>query len=227
VVDLGAAETFTLLGLDGVKISMSNKASGVIGNVGFGPYGVQNFADGFIRGTLYVDPAANNTKSNNVIPSGGTVVTSLSQAVADARTAASSAAGLTTTRTIAELKSTTTITMGTGLNVLSVGKVDLGSGKVVTIVGDATTVVVMNVAGKFRFSGGAIRLQGGLQASHVYFNVIGSGEDIALSGGSAVTGRILAPGRKVALSGASVVNGLVIAGGDIAFSGGSQVRTAA
>ena len=213
-------------GLEGVKVSLSNAKSGVAGDAGLGPRGIQNFADGFITGKLYVDPTATNTKSNNVVVGGGTVRTSLAQAVGDARTAASTMAGLPTTRTLPDLKGATTIQAAPGLNVLRVANVDLGAGKTVVLAGDATSVVVLNVTGTFKLAGGAIRVQGGLVPSRVRINVVGTGADVALSGGGTVDGEVLATARKAALSGASIVNGLLIAGGNIALSGGSQVRSA-
>jgi hypothetical protein len=227
-VDLGAARPYTLLGLEGVKLSFSNSKSGVAGDVAMGPGGVQNFADGFITGRFFVDPTANNTKSNNVVIGGGTVITDLSQAVRDARSAASTAAGLPATRTYKEFKNTSTVAADAGrLNVFSVGKVDLKSGDTLTISGTSSTDVVVNVSGDLKLSGGAgIKLAGGLLASHVFVNVLGTGGDVALSGGSNLAGQVLAADRKVAMSGASIVNGKVIAGRDIALTGGSQVKAA-
>lgn len=226
-ISLGAASGLELLGLEGVKLSFSNSRSGVVGDAGLGPRGVQNFADGFITGTFFVDPTANNTKSNEVVIGGGTVVTDLAAAVADARAAAAAAARLPNPQALGSVKATTTTTVGGGLTVLAVKDVDLGSGKTWTINGGADSYVVVNVSGKFKFSGGgAIRLAGGLSPNRVLFNVVGTGEDVALSGGSTVAGLILAPGRKAALTGGSVVTGALIAGRDqIALTGGSQVRT--
>jgi len=67
-------------------------------------------------------------------------------------------------------------------------------------------------------------LTGGITPSDVLYNFVGSGGSVAMSGGAAVTGILLAPQKGIALSNA-IVTGEVIAGGSqIAFSGTTQVN---
>src|SRR5437762_1116342 len=108
-VNLGAAGNFTVLALDNVKFDLTNPGSTIIGNVGLGPNAVQNWSTGAIQGTLYVDPTANNTHQNNVQISGGTVVTSLAQAVADADAAAALASSLAPQQTFGNITNAMTI----------------------------------------------------------------------------------------------------------------------
>ncbi len=225
-VNLGAALGFPLLGLTGVKISMSNSKSGVVGDVGLGPNGEQNFADGFITGTFFVDPTAKNSKSNNVFITGGTVARGLTQAVADALAASAQAAAKLPTQMFGTIKTSQTIVGVNGLNIIRIDSIDLKDGAL-TLSGGAGAEFIINIfgKGKLKLSGGSkIQLAGGLLPSNVLFNLPDSGEDVALSGGSQASGTVLAPKRKVALSGPSLITGSVIAGGDIALSGGSVVR---
>jgi bilirubin oxidase len=224
-VNLGAALGYALLAMTGVKVSFSNSKSGVVGDMGLGPNGAQNFADGFITGSYFVDPTANNGKSNNVVITGGTVARALSQAASDAYAAANQATALATTQpAIAKIDNNATISGSLPLNVVQVGYVDLKS-TTLTIQGGADSEFVIQVPGKFKFSGGArVVLAGGVLPSRVLFNVMGSGEDVALSGASTVAGTVLARQRKVSMSGASAVTGTVIAGGDVALTGGSVIR---
>jgi len=67
-------------------------------------------------------------------------------------------------------------------------------------------------------------LTGGITASDVLYNFVGSGGGVAMSGGASVSGILLAPQRGIALS-SSVVTGEIISGGSgIAFSGTTQVN---
>ena len=161
-VNLGAALGYPLLGLTGVKISMSNSKSGVVGNVGLGPNGEQNFADGFITGTYFVDPTAKNSKSNNVVITGGTVARGLTQAVADALAASTQAALLLPTQVFGTIKKSQTIVGGNGLNVIQIDSIDLKDGAL-TLSGGAGAEFIINIfdKGKLKLSGGSkIQLAG-------------------------------------------------------------------
>jgi len=71
----------------------------------------------------------------------------------------------------------------------------------------------------------------GVQPGAVEYNIIGSGEQVAFSGGGGgtgcckaiVDGTLLAPNRKIALS-PGLVNGQVISGLDISIVSGSSAR---
>jgi len=70
-----------------------------------------------------------------------------------------------------------------------------------------------------------------VQPGAVEYNIIGSGEQVAFSGGGGgtgcckaiVDGTLLAPNRKIALS-PGLVNGQVISGLDISIVSGSSAR---
>lgn len=67
-------------------------------------------------------------------------------------------------------------------------------------------------------------LAGGITASGVLYNLVGSGGSVSMSGGASVAEILLAPQRGISLSN-SIVTGEIISGGSqIAFSGTMQVN---
>src|SRR5262249_5480150 len=91
---------------------------------------------------------------------------------------------------------------------------------------------LVNVTGKFVLTGnGKILVSGGVQPSDVLYNIIGTGEQVAFSGGgggllccnSQVDGTLLAPFRKIALSPGLVNGGAVISSLDISIVSGARV----
>lgn len=224
-VDLGAAGTFGLLGLEGVKISMSHARSGVTGDVGLGPGGVQNFSNGFITGTFFVDPTADNNKGNNVVIGGGTVVQDLTGPVSDALAAAAQAGALVPTQTFGVIDQALTIVGNGGLNVIAVEGIQFSSATdKLTLEGGASDVFVIQVAGSVKLSHklSAIQVSGALSESRVLFYLPGGGTPLSLSGGAKVVGTFLVPNGKVTLS-PGTVTGAVIAGGDVALPSGGQI----
>jgi choice-of-anchor A domain-containing protein len=162
----------------------------------------------------------------------------LSAEIAAAYAASASSAALPCTQTFTKLdgKSVTTIIGVSGINVICVEDVVL-SGKQILLTGEADAKFIFNVAGKFVFTGGGqgpqIRVDtfAGLKPSAVLYNIIGTGPDVAFSGGGGgegccaaiVDGTLLAPYRKIALS-PGLVNGQVISGKNISIVSGSSVR---
>jgi len=118
-----------------------------------------------------------------------------------------------------------TQTGGSGEYVLDLRDLMISNGG--TLILDAPTdgKFIINISGTFSLSGGSdITLSGGLTASSVLINVLGTGHDVAISGGSSVAGILVAPGRKITLSGGSTVNGELVGGGSaIVLSGASKV----
>jgi len=81
-----------------------------------------------------------------------------------------------------------------------------------TLAGTATTSFVINVTKQFSLSGmSKIILSGGVQWNNVFFNVLGSGSTVSLSGKVSLTGTLTATRRVVRLRGQTVVDGKVIA----------------
>jgi hypothetical protein len=133
-------------------------------------------------------------------------------------------------------KTVTTIFGAAGVNVICVKDISL-SGKQITLTGPASAKFIFNISGKLVLTGGGagpqirVDTSAGLQPSAVLYNLLGSGPDVAFSGGGGgvtccaaiVDGTILAPYRKIALS-PGLVNGEVISGMNISIVSGSSVR---
>lgn len=69
-----------------------------------------------------------------------------------------------------------------------------------------------------------IVLAGGITASAVLYNFVGSGGGVSMSGGASVTGILLGPQRAICLSNAIVTGEIISGGSGIAFSGTTQVN---
>ena len=81
-----------------------------------------------------------------------------------------------------------------------------------TLQGTATTSFIINVTKQFSLSGHSrIILSGGLRWDHVFFNVLGRGSLISLSGKAQLYGTLTAVQRTVKMGGHSVVYGAVTA----------------
>jgi choice-of-anchor A domain-containing protein len=208
-VSLGAAGDFCVLGLDGVKLSITHPQTSISANVGLGPGGIQNFSDGFIGGTYTVDPTADNSKDNNVVIAGGTVTADLSAAVADAQAASAAASALSPTQTFGDIKS------------ISFS----GSTDKLTLDGGSSDLFIVNVSGPVKLSHKLSRIQvgGGVSESRVLFNLTSAREPLVVSGGATIAGTYLAPNGGVRLSPAVVIGG-IIAGRDTSLTSAAQVE---
>jgi choice-of-anchor A domain-containing protein len=233
---LGAAAGCTVLQLGAAKVSITGPAGGILGDICIAPNGSLSMSgDEYVTGTVNLGPGATFANSSH-----GTVNVAqnvdLSAEISAAYAAAANAAGLPCSQSYAKLdgKIVTTITGSAGINVICVGDVVLG-GKQIALTGPAGTKFIINVAGKFVLTGGGagpqIRVAGGVQPKDVLYNIIGTGADVAFSGGgggvdccaAVVDGTLLAPYRKINLS-PGMVNGQVISGKDISIVSGSSVR---
>ena len=67
-------------------------------------------------------------------------------------------------------------------------------------------------------------LSGGIAASDVLYNFVGSGGGVAMSGGASVAGILLAPQRAISLSNATVTGEIISGGSGISVSGTTQVN---
>jgi len=126
--------------------------------------------------------------------------------------------------TISNPSQNITITGGTGINVLSITNLNISNGTL-TLNAPHGGSFIMNISGSFALSGASrIVLAGGITASDVLYNFVGSGGGVAMSGGASVVGILLAPQRGISLSN-SIVTGEIISGGSqVAFSGTTQVN---
>ena len=91
-----------------------------------------------------------------------------------------------------------------------------------TLQGSAMTTYIINVANNFSLNNSKVVLAGGLLASHVLFNVMGSGSQVSLNQGTSMQGIMLAYNRKLDLSGGKIY-GRAMANQVVITSGGQVV----
>ena len=233
---LGAAAGCTVLELGAATVSITGPAGGILGDICIAPGGSLSMSgDEYITGTVNLGPGAKFSNSSH-----GTVNVAnnvdLTGEINAAYAANANAANLSCDQTFVKLdgNGVNTITGGPGLNVICVGDIVL-AGKTILLSGPAEARFIINVTGKFVLTGGGggpqIRVTGGVLPKDVLYNIIGTGADVAFSGGGGgvdcckaiVDGTLLAPFRKIALS-PGLVNGEVISGKDISIVSGSSVR---
>ena len=233
---LGAAAGCTVLELGRNKVSITGPAGGILGDICIAPNGgLAMSGDEFVTGIVKLGPGASFSNSSHGTANVERNV-DLSAEINAAYAAYANAAGLPCSQSYAKLDGhgVTTITGSVGVNVICVGDVVL-SGKQIYVTGPAGARFVFNVMGKFALTGGGagpqIRASGGVQPKDILYNIIGTGEDVAFSGGGGgenccaaiVDGTLLAPYRKINLS-PGLVNGEVISGENINIVSGSSVR---
>ena len=226
----------TVLELGPHQVSITGPAGGILGDVDIAPNGkLAMSGDEYITGTIRLGPGAQYQNSSHSTAS-VQYNADLSAQINDAYAAYANAVNLPCTQSYAKLDgSVTTITGNVGLNVICVGDVVL-AGKQVYLTGPAGAKFIVKVSGKWAMTGGGngpqIRAAGGVKPSDVLYVVIGTGEQVAFSGGGGgpgnnfkaiVDGTLLAPYRNIALS-PGLVNGEVISGQDISIVSGSSVR---
>jgi choice-of-anchor A domain-containing protein len=206
-----------------------------VGDVCVGPNGkLQMSGEQFIDGTVRLDVGAQISQSGSTTVGGISADDNLAAEIAAALGLAADAAQKACTLNLGLVKEDLTITGNGGFNVVCLEGIELSGGKQITLSGSAEDTFVLNITGKkFKLSGGSdIRTTGLLEPQRVLYNVIGVGEDVALSGGGGgatcceaiVDGTILAPERKVKLS-PGLVNGAVISAKNITLSSGGAARS--
>src|SRR5262249_44728640 len=89
--------------------------------------------------------------------------------------------------------------------------------------GGATDLFVLNITGRVDLSGSSKIVVSGCPPSHVLLNVIGTGQDVHLSGTARIDGTVLAPSRKV-INAPGLINGEIISGLHITISSGGSTR---
>lgn len=225
------------------KVSMTGPGT-TTGNVGVanaGNLALSGSAGPSIDGDVYLGMGVSVAAPNLVT---GTIFTNqdttLDQAVIDAVNAAAFFNGLADTFTITggKINSSMTITATTNLNVTHITDLDLNHEDLI-LVGTSTQEFVINVAGGFKISGdnsladgsGKIILSGGLTPQNVVFNIVGTGSDVATSGGSSgnlpnviISGILLAAQRKIAFAPGMVIGEIIAGGQSLSLVSGSQVE---
>jgi hypothetical protein len=229
----------SVLELGAAQVSITGPPGGILGDIGIAPKGKLSITGSeYVTGTIRLGPGATYANSSSGTIGGVQLNADLSAQITAAYNAYASASNMPCTQTFTVLdgKTVTTIVGGPGINVICVKDISL-SGKQILLTGDPSAKFIFNISGKLVLTGGGagpqIRVDTsvGLQPSAVLYNLLGSGQDVAFSGGGGgvnccaaiVDGTILAPYRKIALS-PGLVNGEVISGMNISIVSGSSVR---
>jgi hypothetical protein len=230
---LKEAQGCTVLQLGGYKVDITGPPGGIDGDICIGPNGKLSITgEEFVTGDILLDMGATFSKSGSGTIGGTVIHTNLSAEINAAIAASHDAAALPCTQNYPSLKTARTISSTGPLNVICVGDVSLNGGAVLTLSGGPNEMFVINVTGKFALTGGSkIVVAGGLTPGHVLYNIIGTGGQVAFSGGgggagcckASVDGTLIALERKIALS-PGLVNGQLIGGRDISIVSGSSVR---
>jgi len=124
--------------------------------------------------------------------------------------------------TINTINTTRTITGNGGLNVINVGSIVLVK-KVLTLSGGANDVFIINVSGDCSIGSAQVVLAGGLKASRVLWNFLGTGTTVnGYKDITYVSGTFLVPFRDFTLDVAHL-NGAVVGGGNVRIHSGATV----
>jgi len=227
---LNQAAGCTVLQVGPYKVDMTGPPGCIEGDVCIGPNGKLTMSGSqCITGSIKLDSGA-TFKSSSSGSIGPVVQMNLSAEINAAIAASQGAAALPCTQSIDTLKNGMNIAGNGGLNVICVKNVTLN--QPIYLNGTANDVFVINVTGKFALtSHGSILVAGGVTRNHVLYNIIGTGEQVAFSGGgggvnccnAVVDGTLIALERKIALS-PGLVNGQLVGGRDISIVSGASVR---
>jgi choice-of-anchor A domain-containing protein len=226
VVDLGSAAGYGILTGQKEKLTFSGNLN-LAGNLGVGSSSTLKFsgAGNAIAGTEYKDSGVSSSGSASI--AGGVVTQSMSTAIGDAVTAATTAASLDATPGLANQGGSIDVTgsnnsivikavQNASENVLNISSLSLANGSITFDDNGYTNAkFIINVTGGFSIGASAlIKGINGADASDIIFNIEGTGSTVNLTGNSStsIIGTILAPQRNVSLGGGGSLTGALIAG---------------
>ena len=208
------------------------------GNIGIGGHGSFSVSDGTIDGDIYLNSFGSVTFSGPAHFTAGHSVkhnqdSTLNNALAGALYLSQQAAMETSTNNytvngISQVLTTVNTGNSITLDPTSSGKVVLNLQDFVmtsgtfTLEGTAMNTYIINVSRNFSLNNSKIVLDSsmGLVASHVLFNILGTGSQVSLQQGTSMQGILLAYDRKVDLSGGKVFGRIVAE--QLAITSGGQ-----
>jgi choice-of-anchor A domain-containing protein len=234
---LDPALFYTVLALDGnVQQSGPTPPAGsnqnnIQGNIGVASAGFKYQGSGSVNDPGEFDIHTGSTFSTSSsgtkgpVMQGSAIDARLENAKAAALNTSSFYAGQTANATYGNLSGNFTISEASAGNyIFNISSINLSGSDTITLSAPAGSSFVLNITGAFSLSGSThISLAGGLTATNVLYNVLGSG-NVAFSGGgnsSGLDGILLAVDRTVMLS-PVLINGAVIAR-DINMASGASV----
>ena len=193
LVPLGDASGFSLLVTNG-SINSSNSAF-QNGDIGLAAAGFTYAQSGGGQSNLQqpTDALVNTGSTVGSIPPVVTVIQNsstnafLAQAVTDATNESNTLAALTpTVPALGNVNGAETVTLSSGVNVVSVGNINLNQAAL-TLSAPAGATIIVNVSGTITLAGGSqgngLRLAGGVTPNNVFFNILSSGSNVTTSGG--------------------------------------------
>ena len=231
---VGAATDCTVLELDGSKVDVTGPPGGLVGDVCIGPNGKLSITGSeFVTGEVRLAAGATFSKSGSGTVGSVETNQDLSAEINAAIAASADAASRPCTITLNSISNATTVNAtggGAAPTVVCVGDVVL-NGRTVTLSGVSGDSFIINVTGKFVLNGGSRIVVSGIQPKDVLYNILGSGGQVAFTGGgggtgcckSSVDGTLIALQRNIALS-PGLVNGELIGGQNISIVSGSSVK---
>lgn len=174
-------------------------------------------------GVLYYDSTATITGSLQNPPPQALVPTSLTQDALNIAVSVSNyAAALGPTQTFGTISGTTTITGNGDLNVINATNIQNAN---LTLSGTANDYFVFNISVGIN-TNRPMTLSGGVLASHILFNLTGTGTVFQTSGGDVSYGTYLATnGGRFQFSNLNLTGALINTGGNVQFVSGSQIGT--
>jgi hypothetical protein len=207
---MGAAQSYGLLEFNGGNLVMTNHAH-VAGNVGVGDNSFAQGQNSNVDGTVFVANTASAQFGVGFVASGGVVTQNMTQVASDANGASGFYQQLNPTRTFTDIKNSLTLVGNGGINVIQVRNLDYQR-DTLTLRGGVNDYFVFNIRGNFSFRSSTMRLQGGLTADHVLFNITTTGATVDIRNArSAIFGTILAPRGNVSYQDAANFQGAVMA----------------
>jgi hypothetical protein len=247
-INVGSATLFTALSRGDMN-SYDNNITGpslVVGNVGVGGHGNFSMSDGQIQGDFYMNdygtfsmsgPATITGHKRGLHLDGISQQTTLDHANSDmmnlsdmaatessspnsAYTVNGSHTGLTNVNTGQSMTVADSSPFGSKI-VLNLQNFVMTSGTF-TLQGTAMTTYIINVKNNFSLNNSKVVLSGGLLASHVLFNITGTGSQVSLNQGTSLQGVLVAYQRKLDLSGGKIF-GRAMANQVVITSGGQVV----
>lgn len=216
IPNLGSAEGFAVLGFEQVDMTISSGNTIVTGDVGYGVDGTLDFSGGgLITGRLFHHLGQSTTYnlSGGSSVSDGIFAMDMVNPVLDARNASAVAAGKSADQVVASLGAGDLINAAGAVTTIDVtGDLSISSGTLTINVAD-DQLVILNISGDMRLSGGSlIDIVGGGSAANVLYNILGSGDRVEFNGDSTVNGTVLAADRNITIAG-GVVNGAILGAG--------------
>lgn len=167
--------------------------------------------------TTTISGALQNPVTEALVPTSSTLA-----ALTSAQNVSSYASSLTATQTFGSITSATTITGNGGLNVIDVSNIHNAP---LTLNGSANDYFIINVSGEMQ-TNQAMTLEGGVLASHVLFNLTGTGTVLQTSGGDQLYGTFLATdGGQFQFSELDLDGALIDTDGNVQFVSGSEIGT--